>query len=277
MSDLLVSVCVVTYNHERYLAKCLDGILGQVTNFKVEIVVGEDASTDATKSILKSYEQKYPNSIRAIYHSKNVGISANFFDHVFTKMTGKYIAWCDGDDHWTDPYKLQKQVDFLEAHPDCAITFHDVISINQNDAIIKIDHPKDGIQKIPALDIFKTPMPTVSLVFRNVFQSYIPELKLTQSGDAVVKAYLSGFGYAANMGFVGANYRIHQNGVMSMIPRFKQFQRSIECRKKMLQMNIFNNTQKQILKSEISRRKMVYSKILLRKYRLSEAIKIMLT
>lgn len=117
---LLVNVCCLTYNHERYVRQCLDGLVMQRTNFVFEVLINDDASKDDTQKIIKEYECKYPNIIKPIYQSKNQysqGISP-LRDILTPRCTGKYIAICEGDDYWTDPYKLQKQVDFLESHKD---------------------------------------------------------------------------------------------------------------------------------------------------------------
>ena len=115
--DVMVSVLMVTYNHGKYISQTLESVIKQKVDFKYEIVVGEDCSIDNTRSIVKNYAYKYPDKINLLLQDKNIGMERNFFA-TFKACTGKYIAFCDGDDYWTDPNKLQKQVDFLEAHPD---------------------------------------------------------------------------------------------------------------------------------------------------------------
>ena len=119
MSTLL-SIDVITYNHAKFIRKCLDSILMQKTNFSFEVLIHDDASTDGTADIIREYEAKYPDIIKPIYQTenqwqKNIGISKNF-QH--PRIHGKYVALCEGDDYWTDENKLQKQVDFLEKHPE---------------------------------------------------------------------------------------------------------------------------------------------------------------
>jgi glycosyltransferase involved in cell wall biosynthesis len=116
----LVSICCITYNHASYIRQCLDGMLMQKTNFPLEMIIHDDASTDGTAQIVKEYADKYPDLIVSILqsenqHSKGFKPFANF---VIPRARGKYIAICEGDDYWTDPLKLQKQVDFLERHED---------------------------------------------------------------------------------------------------------------------------------------------------------------
>lgn len=132
--NLLVSISCITYNHEKYIAEALDSFLMQKTNFKYEILIHDDASTDQTPYIIKEYERKYPDIIKPIYqkenkYSKGIRISATYN---WPRAQGKYIASCEGDDYWTDPYKLQKQVDFMEEHPECVYCCHATQSISEN-------------------------------------------------------------------------------------------------------------------------------------------------
>ncbi len=115
--DIMVSVLMVTYNHGKYISKTLESVIKQKVDFYYEIVVGEDFSSDNTRTIVKNYAQKHPDKIKLLLQHKNIGMERNFFA-TFKACTGKYIAFCDGDDYWTDPNKLQKQVDFLESHSD---------------------------------------------------------------------------------------------------------------------------------------------------------------
>ena len=115
MNKPLVSVFMITYNHELYIAQALDSILMQQVNFKYEIVIGEDCSTDNTRAILINYAKKYPNIFHLLLHKHNLG-AVNNQNEVFKNCKGKYIAMLEGDDYWTDPYKLQKQVDFMDAN-----------------------------------------------------------------------------------------------------------------------------------------------------------------
>ena len=108
-----VSVCVITYNHQAYIEKCLDSILEQQTKFNYEIVIGEDCSTDRTASIIEDYTTIHKN-IRFLDNSRNLGAIPNFIRSIKACKKGKYIAFCEGDDYWIDDNKLQKQVDFLE-------------------------------------------------------------------------------------------------------------------------------------------------------------------
>lgn len=129
---VLVSVCCVAFNHEKYIRTCLDGFVNQKTNFKYEVLVHDDASTDNTASIIKEYADKYPEIIKPILqkenqYSKGIWI---YEEHLFPKCTGKYIAYCEGDDYWCDENKLQKQVDVLEKNPDYLACVHQTKMVN---------------------------------------------------------------------------------------------------------------------------------------------------
>ena len=136
MSDIAVSICVLTYNHAKYLRKCLDSMLMQKTNFRFEIIVHDDASTDDTQSILLEYREKHPQIINLILQKENLhsqGVKRIF--HIPEKQAvGKYIALCEGDDFWIDENKLQKQYDFMENNPDCSLCIHGVKTIYENDS-----------------------------------------------------------------------------------------------------------------------------------------------
>lgn len=120
-SDIMVCIRCATYNHVNYLAQCLEGFVVQQTNFKYVAIVHDDCSADGTTGILREYAAKYPNIIVPIYETENQyskGTLRRIMEGAVAKTDCKYIALCEGDDYWTDPYKLQKQVDFLEGHPD---------------------------------------------------------------------------------------------------------------------------------------------------------------
>lgn len=131
-NQVMVSICCITYNHENYIADAIEGFLNQKTNFKYEVLIHDDASTDQTQQIIKKYEMKYPDIIKPIYQSENQyskGIST--FSILQKKVSGKYVAICEGDDYWIDESKLQKQVDYIEQNPECTFCFHNGYIENQ--------------------------------------------------------------------------------------------------------------------------------------------------
>ena len=123
--DILVSIRCAVYNHEPFLRQCLDGFVMQKTNFRFEAIVHDDASTDNSASIIREYAEKYPEIIKPIYETENqYSKHDGAISRIMTAASqGKYYAICEGDDYWTDPEKLQKQVDYLESHPDCSLVF----------------------------------------------------------------------------------------------------------------------------------------------------------
>lgn len=123
--DLMVTIECVTYNHEKFIGEAIESFLMQKTNFPVEILIYDDASTDRTADIIRGYERKFPDIIKPIYQTVNQyskGVYVENFN--LDRVQGKYIATCEGDDYWTDPYKLQKQVDYMEKHPECSMCVH---------------------------------------------------------------------------------------------------------------------------------------------------------
>lgn len=121
----LVSISCITYNHENYITDALEGFLLQKTDFNYEILIHEDASTDNTAKIIKNYAKKYPEIIKPIFQKENLYSKGIDVDDLNTERAkGKYIALCEGDDYWTDPYKLQKQVNYMEAHTQCTLCVH---------------------------------------------------------------------------------------------------------------------------------------------------------
>lgn len=123
-----VSVIVHTYNHENFIRQTLDSILNQQVNFEFEVIVGDDASPDSTPRIIQEYQQKFPNIIKSLLHSRNLGgYGKGNTLATLAVCQGKYIAAMDGDDYWTNPLKLQKQVDFLDVNPDFVACFHNAL------------------------------------------------------------------------------------------------------------------------------------------------------
>ena len=125
VNEPVVSVCMITYNHADFIDQALESVLQQQVDFSFGIVIGDDASTDDTLEIIKRYQSKYPDKIEILQSTKNLGGRINFI-RTLQACRGKYIALLEGDDYWNDPLKMQKQVDFLESHPQCALCFTNV-------------------------------------------------------------------------------------------------------------------------------------------------------
>jgi glycosyltransferase involved in cell wall biosynthesis len=171
----LVSVWMITYNHEKFIKEAIESILSQKTSFGFEVVIGDDCSTDATPSIILDYQQKYPEIIRPFLYKKNIGIAPNLLK-TMSECKSKYIALLEGDDYWTDDTKLQQQVDFLEKNPDFSVCFHDISVKYQETGEIK--KPKSARKKqiSTTKDILRyNYIPTCTVLFRNVTEGIFPE------------------------------------------------------------------------------------------------------
>jgi glycosyltransferase involved in cell wall biosynthesis len=139
----LVSVKMITYNHEPYLAEAIEGVIGQQTQYPYELVVGEDYSKDKTREIALSYQRRYPDRIRVLYSASNVGWHQNS-ERVGLRCRGKYIAFCEGDDYWHDPLKLQKQVSFIENNTDYVMV-HSALRMQVGAVIKPYPRPEPSI------------------------------------------------------------------------------------------------------------------------------------
>lgn len=162
-----LSVFVVTYNQEQYIAQCLQSIVNQSVDFEYEVIVGEDCSTDGTAGICDAFAAQYPN-IRVFHHPKNLGHVKNW-EFVLGHCTGEYVAMVEGDDYWTDPHKLQRQVDFLDAHQDYVLSFHRVNLVYDNESHLE-EHLFEHLEEreYSAKEIYETwSVLTSSVVFRN--------------------------------------------------------------------------------------------------------------
>lgn len=141
--EIMVSISCLAFNHEKYIRQCLDGFIMQKTNFKFEVLVHDDASTDGTADIIREYEEKYPDIIKPIYQTENQYSQGVNIGKIFQKprAKGKYYATCEGDDFWCDPNKLQIQVDALQSHPDCEMCVHVVEDVDESGLSKKKFHP----------------------------------------------------------------------------------------------------------------------------------------
>ena len=133
-SSILLSVLLFSYNEEKYIEQAIESILMQKTDFAFEVIIHDDASTDSSAEIIKKYESKYPDIIRGIYQKENKYQKGIYIigEYVYPVARGKYVAYCDGDDYWTDEHKLQKQVDFLETHQEYVLCTHGFSFLYEN-------------------------------------------------------------------------------------------------------------------------------------------------
>jgi len=211
-----VSVAMVTYNHEKFIAKALDSVLMQRTNFDYEIVIGEDCSTDNTRAILLDYQKKYPGKFRLLLHEKNLGMHRNGAQ-TLDACTGEYIAMLDGDDYWTSPEKLQKQVDFLDSHPACAVCYHDAL-------IVYEDGSREPTSYRPGQKAFSTIedlfldnyIPTCAVMFRGGLFGKVPEwIGTLKMGDWLIHILNALHGNIGYLDETMAVYVVHPGGIWS--------------------------------------------------------------
>ncbi|HTG01793.1 MAG TPA: glycosyltransferase [Nitrospirota bacterium] len=211
-----VSVAIVTYNHEKYLAKALDSVLMQRTGFDFEIVVGEDHSTDKTREILVDYQQKHPQKFRIFLNETNMGMYRNGAQ-VLEACSGEYIAMLDGDDYWTSPDKLQKQVDFLDAHADCAICYHNARIVYEDGSREPTSYRPRQKQFSTVNDLFLDNfIPTCAVLFRNGLFGRLPAwVGALKMGDWLIHILNALHGRIGYLDETMAVYVVHGGGIWS--------------------------------------------------------------
>jgi glycosyltransferase involved in cell wall biosynthesis len=263
-AEPLLSVCIITYNHERYIRQCLDGVLNQETKFPFEVIIGEDCSTDGTRKIIEEYEAKYPDIIRPIYHQKNVGPRRNAYEFCWPLIRGKYIAICEGDDYWTEPFKLQRQVDFLEQHPDFVLCFHRIGTVNEDDRTIWQDEVSNHMSVFDWKSIFQKPIATLSVVFRKCLPAVPEDFFHAEYGDIFLFTMLARHGKLADLGFLGGHYRKHSEGMYGGRTMAEKYKGTIVTRKQMMKSTLFDAGQKKEIEKVLSLEKKRYIKNLLK-------------
>lgn len=195
-NDIMVSVICNAYNHEKFIRQALEGFVMQKTDFKYEVLIHDDASKDRTADIIREYENKYPDIIKPIYqtknqHSQGIRISKAY---QYPRVKGKYIAFCEGDDCWICADKLQKQVEFMEAHPNCTMTCHNSKKIDYQTGKESIQNPVEKTGFMTAYDVVVNKpslwIATASLVLRSELINDRPEFfELPPVGDMPLRYY----------------------------------------------------------------------------------------
>ncbi|TBW25602.1 glycosyltransferase [Gramella sp. KN1008] len=222
--DPVVSICIQSYNHERYIHQCLDSILTQELDFSYEILIGEDNSSDKTRELCINYALKYPDKIRLfLHHTENkikvdslyTGNFNSFYN--FYQARGKFIAFCDGDDYWTDPKKLKTQIKILEENQKYVLCYHSFsesyegknLSENELDQP-KLDLSQNELQRLK----FHPQLSTVC--FRNILQELPEEMIKVINLDSFLLSFLGYFGKAKFCSNIQPNvYRRHGDGIWS--------------------------------------------------------------
>jgi glycosyltransferase involved in cell wall biosynthesis len=217
MVNPLLSVCVITYNHVKFIQQAIDSVLMQKVNFVYELIIADDCSTDGTREILNIYKNKFPAIIKLILQEKNVGSTKNFLD-VKPDTVSKYVAYLEGDDYWTDPYKLQKQVEFLEANPQYSMCFTNSIVVDSENKILKNERvPEDKRRNLTQKDILSGYCPPINtaLVKAELPQKYLPYFSGLLNGDFFISSLSTQHGDAGYLDINSAAYRMHSNGIWS--------------------------------------------------------------
>ena len=215
MDNLMVSICCITYNHEKYIADAIESFLMQECNFDFEILIHDDASTDKTPDIIRQYEMKYPNVIKPIYQSENkysqgVKISAVY---LYPNAQGKYIALCEGDDYWTDPKKLQMQVEYMEKNPMCSLSCHGANVVDNDGVSIRVQRPFRLNKVVTIEDVLwkkRDYIPTASMLFPTELVKELPPFYYNAPiGDLPLQIFLTMQSDAYYIDKLSSDYRHH--------------------------------------------------------------------
>lgn len=220
---MLVNVLIPTFQHARFVAQTIEGCLGQQTSFDFNLVIGDDGSIDGAPEVIRRYAAQHPDRIRAFLHPENLGPKEprelggkNNVLFLFGQCTAPYIALCEGDDYWTDPYKLQKQVDFLETHPAYALRFHNVrVTYEDGSPSHPFNEPL-GRNTFTLDDLFADRwfVPTCSTLFRNVFRDGFPDwYHRMAGGDLGIFILAAAHGKLHYDPEIGGVYRRHRGGL----------------------------------------------------------------
>lgn len=209
----IVSVIMITYNHEKFISQAIEGILNQKGNFDLELVIGNDSSVDQSNDICRHYSAT-DSRIKYYFHEKNLGANRNF-KFCLDRAKGDYCAICEGDDYWVDEYKLKKQIEYLENNRDFSICFHDVYELRQGKLSpnsIKYSQDTFTIYDLSKGNFMHTP----SILFRNYGQNILPAyFEKMHVGDYVLHMHLAKQGKIKLLPDKMAVYRIHENGSWS--------------------------------------------------------------
>ena len=222
INSVVVSVLMITYNQEKYIAKAIEGVLMQETDFSFELIISNDASTDSTMDVVGNLVKSHPggNLIKCFDHKINMGMKSNF---VFSlnQCVGRYIAMCDGDDYWTDPAKLQKQVDFLEAKEDYSLCFHQTITLYEDGTELLYNNFTEDTQ-FEFLDLVQRPfISTVSSLFKN--PNPLPAWFAGIASDWPLFLHVASQGKLYYMKDCMAVYRRHSEGVWSSLTNDEKY------------------------------------------------------
>jgi glycosyltransferase involved in cell wall biosynthesis len=227
-----VSVCIVTFMQKETIGQCLDSVLAQRTTFPYEVIVGDDCSTDGTAEICAEYEQRHEGRITAILHATRAGMMENTRS-VSSRARGEFIAWCDGDDFWTDPHKLELQVAALTAHPGCDLCSHRAEIVEQDGSPTGRAFPQFGDRIIAADELLRRDgglISTSSLMSRTSLMRQAPEWFFRMPvGDYFGQAIGAFRGGAVHLGRSMCAYRRDSMGTHLIAGRSARDQMRFYC------------------------------------------------
>lgn len=232
INEIVVSVCCLAYNHEAFIKDAIEGFLIQETDFPIEILIHDDASTDGTSEIIKYYQDTYPGKFIVVFQNVNqFSQGKNVLEPLFKIARGKYIAICEGDDYWTDPYKLQKQVDFMEQHLDCSICCHKVSFKFENDdnkTLLFPDIVGDKVFDKSELNK-RFFIKTCSLLIQNIhMKELLSFLEGFKVKDTPMWYFFAEHGHIAYLDDIMAVYRVHGTSYWSSLDDYQQLLISLD-------------------------------------------------
>jgi hypothetical protein len=211
-----VSVLCLTYNHEAFVAEALESFLAQRTSFEVEVVVADDCSTDGTVAAVERFRERFGSRLVLLTTAVNLGVTRNF-RRGLAACRGRFIALCEGDDHWRGHDKLQRQVDFLESHPRYVMAFHDAVVIGSSPRVGRRHRPNPLPRDASRAELIGTrPISTLTVCFRNVLGPLPAEFDQAPALDLCLWSLLGQHGEGRFMAEVEpACYRVHERGLFS--------------------------------------------------------------
>jgi glycosyltransferase involved in cell wall biosynthesis len=226
-----VSVCMITYNHEPFIAQAIESVLMQRTSFPYELVIGEDCSTDGTREIVRQYAEKHPDIIRPLFREQNLGMHRNFVD-TLAHCRGEYVALLEGDDYWTDPYKLQKQAEFLDEHPEYVLVCGNALTIREDEGyqVLRVAKNAPSSFDFGTRDLMLgNPCPTLTVMFRNGLVTEFPSIYFRSTGgDRQLWLLLSLHGKCRFINEVLGVYRKHGRSITGSRNSFEQKMAALE-------------------------------------------------
>jgi glycosyltransferase involved in cell wall biosynthesis len=224
----LVTVRLITYNHEKYIAQCIESILMQRVSFDFEIIIGEDCSTDGTREIVLDYQRRFPHLINVLPAEKNIGAALNSLRTQQTSR-GKYQAMLEGDDYWIDPLKLQKQADFMEANPTISMCFHNALILNENTSGVRIFYETALASLFTFEDTCDLVTPTGSVIVRSDILTTLPDWRLNVwCGDVVHRLWCAHNGPLGYLNEIMSVYRVHSGGMVAAMANWRAKARAQE-------------------------------------------------